>query len=197
MRGKPVLGALLAFAATGAIAADKEAEFPTLVEEFGARCLMPGVEAADRLAAIEADTAWTELESVTLDVEAMEISRALSRNYRFKDPVSVRQWTGEIDGKTAHLLLAKFEEKQRYDDLCAIVVNGVQNAMPYGRDLRGKFEEFGIKGKSVDLVHYYEFAGKLKPGTHPVAEKHAVRGEIFSRSQAGGAGNTTHIYIAY
>ena len=71
------------------------------------------------------------------------------------------------------------------------MLEGPQNAMPYADELRAAFKAFGIKGKSVDLVHYFEFAGKYG------AEKHPVRGEIFSRSLSGERKETTHIYVAY
>ena len=96
-----------------------------------------------------------------------------------------------IDGRPAKVILATFPAKRRYPNLCALVVDGVSNAMPYGDDLKMAFKAFGIDRKSVDLVHYYEFSGKV--GT----EKHPVRGEIFTRSRASGDAKSMHIYVAY
>jgi hypothetical protein len=86
---------------------------------------------------------------------------------------------------------AAFEGKVRYPNLCAIVLEGAHDAMPYGGPLRDTFKAFGIGGKSVDLIHYYEFAGKVGPDKHP------VRGEVFSRSMSGRIKETMHIYVAY
>jgi hypothetical protein len=71
------------------------------------------------------------------------------------------------------------------------MLDGPRNAMPYADELKTAFKTFGIGGKSVDLVHYFEFAGKVGP------EKHPVRGEIFTRSLSGSSKQTTHIYLAY
>ena len=67
----------------------------------------------------------------------------------------------------------------------------VRNAMPYSDELKLDFKEFGIGGKSVDLAHYFEYAGKVG------AEKHPVRGEIFTRSFGTTGKQTMHIYVAY
>ena len=88
-------------------------------------------------------------------------------------------------------MLAKFSEKDRYPHLCALVIDGINNAMPYANDIKAAFKTFGIGGKSVDLVHYFEFSGKI------AADRHPVRGEIFSRSLASGNAKSMHIYVAY
>jgi hypothetical protein len=120
----------------------------------------------------------------------MSISKAIDKNYSFREVSSARQWSGEVDGQQARFVLATFNEKSRYPNLCALVLDGPRNAMPYGHELGSSFKAFGIGGKSVDLVHYFEFAGKIGPDKHP------VRGEVFSRSLSG-PGQTTHIYVAY
>jgi len=182
-------GAALAFYTTAAIAQD--VEYPSAVKTFRQICLMPGTEPADRLTALKANGSWQEEPAVTVDIPKMAISRAIAKNYSFEDVQSARQWTGEIDGHKARIVLASFTGKPRYPHLCAMILDGPRNALPYGSDLRAAFKAFGIGGKSVDLVHYYEFAGKVG------SDKHPVRGEVYSRSLAGSSKQTTHIYVAY
>lgn len=134
---------------------------------------------------------WQKDDAPTVDVKKLGISRAIELNFDYSKPTSVEQWSGTIDGRAAKIVLAAFPEKRRYPHLCALVADGVTNAMPYGGDLRAAFKTFGISGKSVDLVHYYEFAGKVG------ADKHPVRGEIYTRSLASGGQNSMHIYVAY
>lgn len=166
-------------------------DYQSAVMAFQKICLVSGIDPKDRLVAIEADGRWKEETIVTVDIPKMGISKTISQNYSFAAPTSVRQWNGAIDDKKFRLVTATFGGKSRYPNLCAIVFEGADNAMPYGSSLRGAFKAFGIGGKSVDLVHYYEFAGKLGPDKNP------VRGEIFSRSLSGQDQKTTHIYVAY
>lgn len=165
--------------------------FPSVVTTFQRLCLMSGVDPKDRIAAIQADENWEEDDHVTIDVPKMTISRAIDKNYTFSVPGTIRQWKGTIDGQNARLVTAAFERKVRYPNLCAIVVEGAHDAMPYGGPLRDAFKTYGIGGKSVDLIHYYEFAGKVG------SDKHPVRGEVFSRSLSGRLKETMHIYVAY
>jgi hypothetical protein len=169
----------------------QDGEYPSAVATFSRVCLVPGVNPTDRLAALEADKRWREDADVTVDVPQIGISKAIDKNYTFKQVSSARQWSGDIDGRKARFVLATFSEKVRYPNLCALVLDGPRNAMPYADELQVAFKTFGIGGKSVDLVHYFEFAGKLEPDKHP------ARGEIFSRSLGGQSKNTTHIYVAY
>lgn len=166
-------------------------EYPSAVKTFQKICLMPGVVPADRLAAIGAESGWQEDKGVTFDIPKMGFSKAIDQNYSFSKVESARQWSGDIDGHKAYIVLATFAGEPRYKNICALILDGPPNALPYGRDLRSAFKTYGIGGKSVDLVHYYEFAGKIGEDKHP------VRGEIFSRSLAGTSKETTHIYVAY
>ena len=166
-------------------------EYPSAVATFDRICLVPGVNPADRLTALEATSGWTEDSFVSVDIPQMAVSRAIDRNYSFSNVESAKQWSGEIDGHNARFVLASFGGKTRYKNLCALVFDGPRNAMPYADELKADFKTFGIGGKSVDLVHYFEFAGKLGPDNHP------VRGEIFLRSLSRKTKQTTHIYVAY
>jgi len=182
-----------AISASTAVLAEQgqDREYPTAVATFNRMCLMPGVNPADRLAALQTDKGWSEDAKVTVDVPQMSISKAIDKNYSFRTASSVRQWSGDVDGQQARIILAAFDEKSRYPNLCALVLDGPRNAMSYGHELEASFKAFGIGGKSVDLVHYFEFAGKVGPDKHP------VRGEVFSRSLSGQSKQTTHIYVAY
>lgn len=196
MAATTVLSITAMFAAVPAYA-ENGAEYPSVVPTFKKVCLVAGVDPADRIKVLEEVEGWTEDPNVTVDVPGLGISRAISVNYSFRKVKEARQWSGMIDGQKARIVLASFDGKVRYPHLCALVMEGAKNAMPYGGELREAFKNYGIKGKSVDLVHYYEFAGKLKPGEHPVEKKHPVRGEIFTRSQSGNVKETMHIYVAY
>lgn len=187
----------LAFVTATPSYADSGAEYPSAVATFSNICLTNGVDPATRIAALETAAGWELDDRVTVDIQSMAISRAISVNYSFAKIRESQQWSGMIDGQKARFVLASFEGKTRYPNLCALVIEGAKNAMPYGGELKEAFKAFGIKGKSVDLVHYYEFAGTLKPGEQGVEKKHPVRGEIFTRSQSGNIKETMHIYIAY
>ena len=169
----------------------QDVEYPSAVARFAAVCLMPGTNSADRLAALTGDSAWQEDAEPSVDVPKLGISRAIDRNYSFNKPSGVRQWSGQIDGLPARFVLATFDAKSRYPNLCALVLEGPRNAMAYSDATKAAFNAYGIRGKSVDLVHYFEFAGKIG------ADKHPARGEIFTRSLAGQAKQTTHFYLAY
>ena len=166
------------------------AEVPSAVPTFAKLCLTGGIDPNARPAALLAAN-WTKDAAATIDVAKLAISKTIDPNYDFSKPKSAEQWSGTIDGRSAKIVLATFPDKRRYLNLCALTTEGIKNALPYGSDLREAFKTFGIKGKSVDLVHYYEFAGKVG------SDKHPVRGEIFSRSLATGGSDTMHIYVAY
>ena len=183
-------GLAFAFLVGTAAQAQPPAELPSVVSVFEKTCLAGGVDPAARPAALQA-AGWTKDAAPDVDVKKLGISRAIEVNYDFSKPEVVEQWSSTIDGRPARIVLASFPAKRRYPHLCALVVDNVSNATPYGGDLRTAFKAFGIGGKSVDLVHYYEFAGKVG------ADKHPVRGEIFTRSLASGAKNSMHIYVAY
>lgn len=165
-------------------------EAPSAVKTFETVCLSGGLDATARPASLAA-AGWTKDASTSVNVASFGISRAIDRNFDFSKPETSEQWSGVIDGMPAKVILASFPEKRRYPHLCALVIDGISNAMPYSDELKVAFKTFGIGGKSVDLVHYFEYAGKVG------AEKHPVRGEVFSRSQASGDPKSMHIYVAY
>ena len=166
------------------------AELPSAVSTFKSVCLTGAMDPATRPAALTA-AGWSKVPSASVDVAKLNISRAIDKNYDFAKPDTVEQWTGMIDGRPAIAVLASYPANRRYPHLCGVVVDGISNAMPYSDALKAAFKEFGIGGKSVDLVHYFEYAGKVGPDKHP------VRGEIFTRSLVGTSKNTMHIYVAY
>ena len=173
-----------------AATAQPAAELPSAVATFEKVCLAGGLDPAARPASLAA-AGWRKAATTSIDVRKLGISKAIDRSYDFSKPELAEQWDGTVDGRSASVLLARFPAKRRYTSLCALTVEGVRNAMPYSDQLKAAFGSFGIKGKSVDLVHYYEYAGKVG------ADKHPVRGEIFTRSQATGGRDTMHIYVAY
>lgn len=171
--------------------AEMTPEYPSAVATFQSICLTGGVDPSARPEALAEAEGWREDTTPTIDVEKLEISKTISKNYSFRKPLAVRQWTGSVDGAPARIVLAEFDAKQRYPHLCALVMEDVRNAMPYHDELKSAFKEFGIGGKSVDLAHYFEYAGKVG------SDKHPVRGEIFSRSLATPGKQTMHVYVAY
>lgn len=173
-----------------AATAQPAAELPSAVATFGKLCLAGGLDPAARPTALST-AGWLKAATTSIDVPKLAVSKAIDRNYDFSKPETTEQWSGTLDGRPANVALARFGSKRRYLNLCALTVEGVRNAMPYGDELKTLFENFGIKGKSVDLVHYYEYAGKVG------SDKHPVRGEIFTRSLATGGRDTMHIYVAY
>ena len=181
---------VLALALPATAQAEPVAELPSAVATFDKLCLAGGLEPAARPAALAA-AGWRKADAVRLNVSKLEISRAIDRNYDFSKPEAVEQWDGTVDGRPASVVLARFPAKRRYPHLCALTAEGVRNALPYSDAARTAFTTFGIKGKSVDLVHYFEFAGKVGPDQHP------ARGELFSRSQVSGGRDTMHLYLAY
>jgi hypothetical protein len=166
------------------------AEVPGAVALFDRICLGGGIDPAARAAALDT-SGWQQDATADVDVQKLGISKSIDRNYDFTKAESTSQWSGLIDDRPARIVLASFPEKRRYRHLCTLVIDDVANAMPYADPLKAAFKSFGIGGKSVDLVHYFEFAGKLGP------EKHPARGEIFTRSLASGGKNSMHIYVAY
>lgn len=191
MAGMGYVAAGLTFLALGtAAAAQPVAELPTAIATFDKICLAGGLDPAARPASLTA-AGWQKAPAATIDVRKLGISKAIDTSYDFSKAEQTEQWNGTLDGRPASVVLARFPAKRRYTNLCALTVEGVRNAMPYSDQLKAAFATFGIKGKSVDLVHYYEYAGKVG------AEKHPVRGEIFTRSQATGGRDTMHVYVAY
>jgi hypothetical protein len=191
VKGAAVWTAAVALLLTSPASAEPVAEYPSLVPTFTQLCLADGVDAAAQAARVSSAPGWQVDARVTVDIPQMEISRAIEHNYSFKKVISSQQWSGTVNGAPARLVLATFPDNQRYKHMCALVIDNVENALPYGGDLRTAFKTFGIGAKSVDLVHYYEFAGKVGPDKHP------VRGEIFTRSKGGLGPKSTHIYVAY
>lgn len=192
-----VAATCLAISLSVPLSAQEIENAPSLVPVFNETCLMPGVAHADRLARIEADERWTKRDNVSIDIGKLGISRSMQSKPSFEDFVEATEWQGSIDGLTAKVILISFEDNARFKHACVIMVEGLRSAMPFSDELKEAFETFGIKRKSVDLVHYFEFGGTLKPGEHPVEERNRVHGEIFTRSQAGSIKETTHIYVAY
>lgn len=184
------VGVTIALAWAVAVQAQTPAELPSAVATFKQVCLAGNLNPAARPAALAA-AGWRKAPAVAIDVPKLGISKAIERNYDFSKPEAAEQWTGVVDGRPASAVLATYSAKRPHRQLCALVIDGVTNAMPYHDELKAAFKDFGISGKSVDLVHYFEYAGKVG------AEKHRVRGEIFTRSLASGAKNSMHIYVAY
>lgn len=182
--------AVLAASAYAAPAtAELTAEYPTVVSLFAKTCVEGELTPAAREQAIVTDGGWAAVEP-TVNVPGFGISRAIDRNFDYSKPTSIKQWSRSIDGVTVQLVLATFPDKRRYPALCALLVPNVKAGWPYDDAFEAAVKAIGLKGKSTDLPHYFEYSGKVN-GAHP------VRAEIFGRSQAMAEKNTMHLYIAF
>jgi hypothetical protein len=182
-----VAGLTLGLAAAPATA-EPVAEYPNVVGEFLKGCTEGELTATAREAALAAN-GWTKAE-VTIDPKALNISRAIDKNFDFAKPVTVSQWTKTIDGAPTSAIVATYPEKRRYPSLCAIIVPDVKQGWTYHDAMQAGMQSLGIKGKSTDLPHYFEYASKLANG-------HPARAELFARSQALGQQKAMHLYIAF
>ncbi|TMJ14895.1 MAG: hypothetical protein E6G94_08495 [Alphaproteobacteria bacterium] len=188
MKLLPAIALLLASSA--ATAAEAPAEYPSAVQTFLDVCVTGELSVAAREAALQAG-GWTPVAEPTLDVPAFGISKAIEKNFNYSKPVSVREWTKSVDGAPVQAVLATFPADRRYPNLCALTFPDVKAAWPYRDAFDAGVKALGLKGKSTDLPHYFEYSGKLG------ADKKPARAEIFSRSQATGEKNSMHLYIAF
>jgi hypothetical protein len=145
----------------------------------------PGAEAIE--ARMDSDGAWTRVADTDLAVE--EFGATEGQMTEFRKPTGYKQWRRSVDGKEVRVVLASFGEKARYRTICALLVPDVKNALPYWDNFRDAMKTVGLKGKSVNLVHFQEFSGKLADGRK-------ARGEMFSRSGVL-ADKSMHMYIAF
>jgi hypothetical protein len=179
----------LVFAAMATPAqAEQTTEYPSLVGEFLKSCAEGDLTAQAREAALTTN-GWTKTEA-SIDPKALNISRAIDKNFDFAKPISVSQWSKSIDGAPVSALVATYPEKRRYPTLCAVIAPNVQYGWPYAEAMKDGMKGLGIKGKSTDLPHYFEFASKLANGR-------PARAELFGRSQALGQEKAMHLYIAF
>ncbi|WP_310476403.1 hypothetical protein [Sandarakinorhabdus sp.] len=176
------------FPATAAVPAD-----PAIVPLFEAACTKGELSFAAREAAIAADSEWVAQAVSDVNVQSFGAVpvKPVSMNFNYSKPLVVKQWNRSVGGSTVRVVLAQFDPKRRYPNLCAVVVANVQqSAMDYIDLYRPVVEAVGLRGKSVDLAHYFEFSGKLPDG-------HPVRSDIFTRSSVLGSGKTMHMYLAF
>ncbi|MEA2998272.1 MAG: hypothetical protein QOK17_105 [Sphingomonadales bacterium] len=186
-----MLSALTLLLATAPVAAaEAPPEYPSAVPTFLDACVTGELSAAAREAAMQAQ-GWTAVAAPTIDVAKFGLSKAIERNFDYSKPVTVRQWMKLVDGSPVQAVLATFPAGRRYPTLCAVTFPNVKAAWPYDDAFEAGVKPLGLKGKSTDLPHYYEYSGKIGP------EKRPARAEIFSRSQASGQKNSMHLYIAF
>lgn len=182
-----LLPAIFLSAAAGA---QRAPEYPTLVPQFLKACVEGPLNFAGRQAAIAVDSGWTS-EAPTVEVKNFNISAALEKNFDFSKPVEVKQWSRTVDGVPVRLVLASFPDKRRYPALCGMVVGPVRHGWPYDVAFSAGVKAIGLKGKSTDLPHYFEYSGKVDGGTHP------VRAELSGRTRVVADKDAMHLYIAF
>jgi hypothetical protein len=177
----------LLLAANPAVAEPK-AEYPSLIGEFLKACAEGELTPSAREAAL-ATNGWTKSE-VTVDPKSLNISGAIEKNFDFAKPLTINQWTKTIDGAAMTAVVATYPEKRRYPALCAVIAPDVKQGWTYSDAMREGMKALGIKGKSTDLPHYFEYASKLANGR-------PARAELFARSQALGRQKAMHLYLAF
>ena len=182
-----IAGLAMIFAASPALA-EPTSEYPSLVGEFLKSCTEGELTAAAREAAL-ASNGWTKGD-VSIEPKSLNISRAIDKNFDFAKPLTISQWSKTIDGAAMTALVATYPEKRRYPTLCAVIAPDVQYGWTYSDAMKAGMKGLGIKGKSTDLPHYFEYASKLANGS-------PARAELFGRSQALGRQKAMHLYIAF
>jgi hypothetical protein len=173
---------LAPFTASAAIVPDT-----AMVPVFVQACTAGTPSAESIEARMNADSAWTPVADTDLAVEALGATEG--QMTEFRKPTGYKQWRRSVDGKEVRVLLASFGEKARYRTVCALLVPDVKNALPYWDGFKDAMKAAGLKGKSVNLVHFQEFSGKLADGRK-------ARGEMFSRSGVL-ADKSMHMYLAF
>ena len=187
LRNLAFLSGLFAAAASAAPApAD-----PSMLPLFQKTCLNGDLTRAAREAAIIADGGWTAEPAAPVHFDQLGTVKSLSPIYDFKKPADLKSWSRSVDGKTVRIVLATYNpKKSAYSTACALVVPNVKNVFAYYDGYKELMKSVGLKGKSNDLPHYFEFSGRLADGRK-------ARGDLFSRSQVTGDRDTMHIYIAF
>jgi hypothetical protein len=175
-------------AASSPALAEPTSEYPTLVSEFLKGCAEGELAAPAREAALAAN-GWTKGE-VSIDPKTLNISGAIEKNFDFAKPVGISQWSKTIDGAAMTAIVATYPEKRRYPTLCAVIAPDVKQGWTYADAMKDGMKALGIRGKSTDLPHYFEFASKLANGR-------PARAEVFGRSQALGRQKSMHLYLAF
>ena len=181
---------LAALSVPAMLSAQRAPEYPGAVPEFLKACVNGELSVTARETIIAADGGWTA-ETANVAVENFSISGAIDRNFDFSKPLSVKQWSRTVDGAPMRLVLATFPEKRRYPVLCALIVPSVQHGWPYDDAFEAGVKAIGLKGKSTDLPHYFEYSGKVDGGKHP------VRAEVSGRTRVVPDKNAMHLYIAF
>ncbi|HYE27714.1 MAG TPA: hypothetical protein VEA61_05720 [Allosphingosinicella sp.] len=176
------------FASASAVAA---IENDTVMVPLFVQACATGTPSAEAIEArMNAASAWQRLTDTDLAVDEFGTVKSMQPIGDFKKPAGYKQWRRTVDGKEVRVVLAAFEGKGRYKNLCALLVPDVKNALPYLDPFRGAMKAVGLKAKSVDLVHYMEFSGKLADGRK-------ARGDIFSRTRVLQPGDNMHMYLAF
>jgi len=173
-----------------AASAQMQAEYPGVVPEFLKACVTGDLTAASREAAFSGDPTWTA-ETPDVDVPKLAISDAIDKNFDYSKPDGVKQWSRQIDGVKVRAVLATFPGKRRYPAICAFVVPNVKAGWPYDDAFEAGVKAIGLKGKSTDLPHYFEYSGKVGP------QKRPVRAEVAGRTRAVSDKNAMHLYVAF
>lgn len=173
-------------------AAAQQADDESLVPLFLETCTRGGVNGEAILAGIPTAGNWSELPEPTVEISALaQVPGGAAQADVFRGAESVRQWQRDVNGRRVSVVFATFPETGRYRHVCALIVPDVRNAGPYFSSMREGIESLGLSGRSTDLPHFQEYAGRL-------ADRRRARADIFSRSRVvAGARSMMHMYIAF
>ncbi|WOE76258.1 hypothetical protein [Alterisphingorhabdus coralli] len=172
-------------------------EIPALVPTFEQNCMMQGINHEDRIEAIKGSGQWEEDDDVTISIAHLGEARSVGIAPNFREISEARQWSGQIDGRPAKLVLVTFAEEDRFNHACAIVGEYFGSALHYRDEIEDAFEKFGVDPQSVDLTHYFEFGGDIGAWKDSVAVEQRIHGELYARSQAISTEENMHVYVAY
>jgi hypothetical protein len=169
-------------------AAAQPGEDETLVPLFLETCTRGGVHADSIIAGISAE--WTEVSTPNVELAGLAQVPGNGAQVDVRQPQSVRQWQRAWKDRQVSLVFATLPEGRTHRYVCAILVPDVRNAGPYLRPMAEGMQGLGLSGRSTDLPHFQEYAGRLP-------DRRRARGDIFSRSRAVEARGTMHMYIAF
>ena len=176
------------FASASAVAA---IENDTVMVPLFVQACATGTPSAEAIEArMNAASAWQRLTDTDLAVDEFGTVKSMQPIGDFKKPAGYKQWRRTVDGKEVRVVLAAFEGKGRYKNLCALLVPDVKNVFPYLDGFDEAMKAIGLKGKSTDLPHYREYSGRLADGRK-------ARGDIFSRTRVLQPGDHMHMYLAF
>jgi len=171
-------------------AAELQPEDASLVPLFLETCTTPDMSDVAIFGGVATSTDWTESQTISVDLEAIEQVPSRLTGGTFSRAESVREWHRTVNGRELVLVIASFPERSRYRHGCVLFAPDIRNALPYLEPFREGMRSIGLSGRSTDLPHFQEYGGRLADGRRAHAD-------IFSRSRASSVPHTMQLAIIY